>query len=107
MLLIHYFYIPTLIFSSDYYGLVTVVVSWAFILMPMFSFGVHNTVIKFYSSFKTKHNLNTFLTYVIIAPIIIAMIFGLLLLFKYENVGNFISEESQLAKGYLWHIFMC
>jgi O-antigen/teichoic acid export membrane protein len=101
-----FLYTNSKIITNDYYGLVTVVLSWALILMPMFSFGIHNTVIKFYSSFKSKHNLNTFLTYVLIAPIVIALFFGLLLFVKYESFGDFISEDSQLAKGYLWHIFI-
>ena len=39
--------------SDDYFGLITFILSTANILMPLMAFGVHNTIVKFYSSYKT------------------------------------------------------
>ncbi|WP_316931462.1 hypothetical protein [Psychroserpens sp. Hel_I_66] len=40
--------------SDEYYGLVAYILSAANIMMPLLAFGTHNTIVKFYSTFKTK-----------------------------------------------------
>ena len=48
--------------SDTYYGMVGFMLSAAYVLMPLMAFGVHNAIIKFYSSFKTKTSIDSFLT---------------------------------------------
>ena len=40
--------------TDQYYGLVAFLFSTANIMMPFMAFGVHNALIKYYSSFKSK-----------------------------------------------------
>ena len=44
--------------SETYYGLITYIFSTAYVMMPLLAFGVHNTIIKFYSSYKTRNSIN-------------------------------------------------
>jgi O-antigen/teichoic acid export membrane protein len=90
--------------SDDYYGLITVILSWALIVMPLLTFGTHNTLIKFYSSFKTNNSLNSFLSFILITPLIIAVIISIIVLFNYDLIARFISEKNEIATDYLWHI---
>lgn len=90
----------------EYYGLITVMLSWALILMPILSFGLHNTIIKFYSTFKTKNSLNSFLTLILLTPIAIGLFFTLIIFLFKDNLSDFISGESKLATDYVWHIFI-
>lgn len=92
--------------TDEYYGLVAFVLSAANIMMPFMTFGVHNAIIKYYSTFKTKNSINSFLTLMLFLPfvfIIPAMIIGFL---SYESISRLLSNENNIAGNYLWHIFV-
>ncbi|MEP0304970.1 MAG: oligosaccharide flippase family protein, partial [Maribacter dokdonensis] len=44
------------------YGLIQVILSVSSVLMPILAFGVPNSLVKFYSSFKDQKNQDSFLT---------------------------------------------
>lgn len=89
--------------SDEYYGMVGYMLSLAYVIMPLMAFGVHNTLIKFYSSFKTRISLNSFLTLMLFLPL--AIIFPLIIIthFSYEMIGEFLSTKNSIIKNYLWH----
>ncbi|MEF3079042.1 oligosaccharide flippase family protein [Winogradskyella poriferorum] len=92
--------------TDEYYGLVAFLLSAANIMMPFMAFGVHNAIIKYYSTFKTKNSLNSFLTLMLFLPfvfIIPAIIIGWL---SYEGLSGLLSRENNIAGNYLWHIFI-
>ncbi|MCF7569064.1 polysaccharide biosynthesis C-terminal domain-containing protein [Sabulilitoribacter arenilitoris] len=89
--------------SDEYYGMVGYMLSLAYVIMPLMAFGVHNSLIKFYSSFKTRISLNSFLTLMLFLPLVI--IFPLIVIthFSYEMIGEFLSTKNSIIKNYLWH----
>ena len=92
--------------SDNYYGLITFILSTALILMPLLAFGAHNTLIKFFSSFKTKDALNSFLSLMLILPLVMAIPIACLIYFAYNPLSELISNENTIIKNYLWHIFI-
>ena len=92
--------------SDTYYGLVAFVLSTANIMMPLMAFGVHNTMIKFYSTFKTKHSLNSFLTLMLFLPLVIVVPMGFFGYTCYNFIGNLLSQENAIVKDYIWYIFI-
>jgi len=92
--------------SDEYYGLVTFVLSTAFVMMPLMAFGVHNTLIKFYSSYKTKDNLNSFLTLMLFLPLLIIIPVALIGFLSYDTIGSYLSQQNGIIKDYVWHIFI-
>jgi len=99
-------FLYTKFLSDDYYGLVGYMLSLAYVIMPLMSFGMHNTLIKFYSSFKTKVALNSFLTLMLVFPIFIIVPLVLIAYFSHDTLANFLSKENEIIKGYLWHTFI-
>ncbi|SEQ47003.1 Membrane protein involved in the export of O-antigen and teichoic acid [Hyunsoonleella jejuensis] len=91
--------------SDTYYGMVGFMLSAAYVLMPLMAFGVHNTLVKFYTSFKTRLSLNSFLTLMLLLPMAIAIPVGIIGYFGYNIIGEFLSSENPMIKGYLWHTF--
>lgn len=89
--------------SDEYYGMVGYMLSLAYVIMPIMAFGVHNTLVKFYTSFKTRVSLNSFLTLMLFLPLLI--IFPLIIIthFSYEIIGEFLSIKNSIIKNYLWH----
>ncbi len=93
-------------FMSDaYYGLVAYILSTANIMMPLMAFGVHNTIIKFYSSFKTKNTLNSFMTLMLFLPLVLTIPIALVGYFGYETIALWLTQKNAIVGDYLWHIF--
>ena len=92
--------------SDTYYGLVAFVLSTANIMMPLMAFGVPNTMIKFYSTFKTKNSLNSFLTLMLLLPLLVVIPLSLLGISSYNFIGDLLSQENAIVKGYIWYIFI-
>ncbi|GGZ68994.1 lipopolysaccharide biosynthesis protein [Algibacter mikhailovii] len=89
--------------SDKYYGMVGYMLSLAYVVMPLMAFGMHNTLIKFYSSFKTRVSLNSFLTLVLFLPMLIIIPIIILTYLSYDVIVGFLSKENEIIKGYLWH----
>nr|WP_321235494.1 polysaccharide biosynthesis C-terminal domain-containing protein [uncultured Psychroserpens sp.] len=92
--------------TDEYYGLVAYILSAANIMMPLMAFGVHNTIIKFYSSFKTKNSLNSFLTLMLFLPLLLAIPVALVGYLAYDTIADFLSQKNEIVKAYLWYIFI-
>lgn len=89
--------------SDEYYGMVGYMLSLAYVIMPIMAFGMHNTLVKFYSIFKTRISLNSFLTLMLILPIGIIVPLILMTYMSQETITSFLSKKNEIIKGYLWH----
>ncbi|WP_303317735.1 polysaccharide biosynthesis C-terminal domain-containing protein [Flavivirga abyssicola] len=92
--------------SDEYYGMVGYMLSLAYVIMPLMAFGVHNTLVKFYSSFKTRVSLNSFLTLMLFLPFIITIPLSFFNYICYDAIGSFLSQKNVIIKDYLWHIII-
>ena len=92
--------------SDEYYGMVGYMLSLAYVVMPLMAFGVHNTLVKFYSTFKTRVSLNSFLTLMLFLPLLLIVPITLIIYMSYHNIGEFLSTENPIIKNYLWHTLM-
>jgi len=89
--------------SDAYYGMVGYMLSLAYVIMPIMAFGVHNTLVKFYSSFKTRVSLNSFLTLMLLLPMLIIIPLSIITYTSYEAIAGFLSHKNDIIKDYLWH----
>ena len=92
--------------SEEYYGLVNVVLSASTVLMPILAFGVPNTLVKFYSSFKDKSTADGFLTLMLLLPLALMLPLAAITYVAHEAIGAFISQENEIVKDYVWPIFL-
>ncbi|TCK69373.1 O-antigen/teichoic acid export membrane protein [Winogradskyella wandonensis] len=91
--------------SDAYYGLVAFILSSANIMLPFMAFGVQNALIKFYSTFKTKNSLNSFLTLMLLLPLIVIVPTAIAGLVGYDVIASLLSKKNLLVYDYVWHIF--
>ncbi len=91
--------------SDEYYGLVNVVLSASTVLMPILAFGVPNTLIKFYSSYKDKEITDGFLTLMLFLPLMMIVPVAAITFVAHQAIGSFLSQENPIVKNYVWHIF--
>lgn len=99
-------FLYTKFLSDEYYGMVGYMLSLAYVIMPLMAFGAHNTLVKFYSSFKTRISLNSFLTLMLFLPFLITIPLSFFSYVCYDMIGDFLSQKNAIIKGYLWHIII-
>ena len=92
--------------TDEYYGLVGFLLSAATVMMPLTAFGVHNTLVKFYSSYKDKKEQNNFLSLMLYFPLLVIIPVGLLGYFGYEAMVSFLASENPEIKNYIGVIYL-
>ena len=103
---INVIFLYTQFLTEQYFGLITFILSTASILMPFMAFGVHNTIVKFYSSFKTRQSQNSFLSLMLILPLFLIIPLGLLTHFAFDVIANWLSKKNEIIKDYTWLIYV-
>ena len=92
--------------TDEYYGLVAYILSAANIMMPLMAFGAHNTIVKFYSTFKTKNSLNSFLTLMLLLPLVLSIPVAIIGCLAHDTIANILSQKNEIVRGYLWYIYI-
>ncbi len=91
---------------EDYFGLITFLLSTANIILPLLVFGMQHTIIKYYSSYKTKIEQDGFLMTSLFIPLVIIIPLALLGTYFYESIANWLSVENPMIKKYTYLIFI-
>jgi O-antigen/teichoic acid export membrane protein len=91
---------------EDYYGLIIFLLSAANILLPLLVFGMHNTIVKFFTSYKTKLEQDIFLTSSLLLPLLIIIPLALVGTITYETISDWISQKNTIIKPYSNLIFI-
>ena len=103
---INVLFLYTNFLSDEYFGLITFMFSTANIMMPLMAFGTHNTIIKFYSSFKTRQSQNSFLILMLFLPLAIIIPVGFIGYLSFDAISYWLSKENAIVKDYIWLIFV-
>ncbi|MBT8185241.1 MAG: oligosaccharide flippase family protein [Eudoraea sp.] len=99
-------FLYTRFLSEEYYGLVGVILSTATLLMPVLAFGVPNTMIKYYSSFKSDAETNGFFTMMLLLPLLLIVPVAILSYVANAAIGEFLARENAIVADYVWYIFL-
>jgi O-antigen/teichoic acid export membrane protein len=91
---------------EDYFGLITFLLSTATIILPLLVFGMQHTIIKYFSSYKTKIEQDGFLISTLFIPLVVIIPLGFISVYLYESISNWLSLENSLIKDYTYLIFL-
>lgn len=92
--------------GDTYYGLMGYVLSTAFLLFPLMSFGIHNTIVKFYSRFTDQKSRDEFLTQMLLWPVLMIALLALVVYVFYDPIRLFIASKNQITSDFVWAIFL-
>ncbi len=92
--------------EEDYFGLITFLLSTANILMPLVVFGMQHTIIKFYSSYRTIQEQDSFLVSTLLLPLFVIIPLAFIGTYFYNSIANWLSVENPLIKNYTYLIFI-
>jgi O-antigen/teichoic acid export membrane protein len=96
----------TYFLEKEYYGLVSFLLSAANLIWPLMAFGVHNTLVKFYTFYKTKPERDKFLNIILILPIGVSLLLGIIGYFSYGLLLSYFESGNELVQPYIWLIFV-
>ncbi len=99
-------FLYTRFLEDEYYGLVAFVLSSSAVLLPLIVFGMQSSVIKFYSTYKTKNEQDGFLITSLFFPLMVIIPIGFVGILFYEHISTCISSKNPLIKNYTFYIFL-
>ncbi len=99
-------FLYTRFLHEDYYGLIIFLLSTATIILPLLVFGMHQTVIKYFSSFKTKKEKDSLLISTLFIPLLVIIPLALVGAYFYETIATWLSVENPMIKKYTYLIFI-
>jgi len=74
------------------------------IMMPLMAFGVQNTLIRFYSKYKTADERDNFLTFMLYMPLLLIVPITAITYFGYDQIAYFLLKKNPTVKPFLWLI---
>jgi O-antigen/teichoic acid export membrane protein len=90
--------------GKNHYGLVAFLLSAANIMMPLMAFGVHSTLIRFYSRCKTEAEREKFMNFMLVLPLFLIVPLTAITFLGYDQIAYFILKENPQVKPFLWLI---
>lgn len=97
-------YLYPFFLGTVFYALTNYILSWANIIMPLLAFGMQNTLVKFYTQYKTEKERAQFLSFTVLIPLLLCIPLVLIGLFFFEPISAYLSKENPVVKDYLWLI---
>lgn len=92
--------------TPEYYGLVGFLLSAANLIWPLMAFGVHNTLVKFYTSYDSREEKDRLLSVILWLPLGISLGLGITGYFSYGLLLDYFSDGEGLVQPYIWLIFV-
>lgn len=87
-----------------HYGIVATLLSGANIMMPLMAFGVQNTLIRFFASYKSQQEKEEFLTFMLFMPLALIIPLGLGFYLFYDQISHGWITENPTLEPFFWLI---
>ena len=79
--------------GEEFYGLTSYILSCANVIFPLMAFGVHNTLVKFFSEYKSEKEKTQFLSFVLVLPFAAIIPIAIVGTVFYDGIAQFLSTE--------------
>jgi O-antigen/teichoic acid export membrane protein len=97
-------YLYPVFLGATYYGLANYITSSANVIMPLFAIGMQNTLVKFYSQYKTDEERSRFLSFTVLFPLLLIIPLLLIGFYFQDEILFFLSKKNAIVKNYIWLI---
>ncbi|GAA4071038.1 flippase [Flavobacterium cheonanense] len=87
-----------------HYGIVATILSGANIMMPLMAFGAQNTLIRFFSQYKTEKEREEFLTFMLFLPLAFIIPITAIFYIFYDSISSGWLNENPTLEPYFWLI---
>ena len=97
-------FLYTSFLGKTHYGIVAFLLSAANIMMPLMAFGVHSTLIRFYSKYKNPIEQERFMSFMLLMPLLLIMPISIIAFFGYDLITSLLIADNPTVEPYLWLI---
>lgn len=94
-------YLYPVFLGATYYALTNYILSAANVIMPLFAIGMQNTLVKFYSQYKTEEEREQFLSFTALFPLLMCIPLGVIGLFFFDDITAFVSKKNPVVKEFM------
>ena len=99
-------FLYTKFLEGEYYGLIIFLLSSSVLILPLVVYGMQHAVVKYFSSYNSKSERDSLLSWSVIAPIFIIIPIGFIGTVFYEAISTALSLKNELIKEYAYLIFL-
>ena len=99
-------FLYTYFLSDEYHGLLAFIISTATIMLPFISLGTHNGIIKFYSSYSNKDEKDSFISVMLIVPLLSVIVLTAIGLTSMDFIKLILPENQYLNETNIWVIIV-
>jgi len=97
-------YLYPIYLGATYYALTNYILSAANVIMPLFAIGMQNTLVKFYSQYKTEEEREQFLSFTALFPILMCIPLGIIGIFFFDDITAFVTKKNPVVKEFMFLI---
>ena len=97
-------YLYPIFLGATYYAVSNYIFSAANVIMPLFAIGMQNTLVKYYSQYKTEEERDQFMSFTVLFPLLLTIPLGLIGLYFYDDLVSFVSKKNPVVKEFIWLI---
>ncbi|WP_432670703.1 oligosaccharide flippase family protein [Flavobacterium sp. SM2513] len=97
-------FLYTSFLGKTHYGIVAFLLSAGNIMMPLMAFGVHSTLIRFYSKYKNPVEQERFMSFMLLMPLLLIIPISLIVFFGYDVIASLLIDDNPEVEPYLWLI---
>lgn len=94
-------YLYPVFLGATYYALTNYILSAANVIMPLFAIGMQNTLVKFYSQYKTEQEREQFLSFTALFPLLMCIPLGIIGIFFFDDITDFVSKKNPVVKEFM------
>jgi O-antigen/teichoic acid export membrane protein len=99
-------FLYTYFLSDEYHGLLAFIISTATIMLPFISLGTHNGIIKFYSSYSNKDEKDSFISVMLIVPLLSVIVLTAIGLTSMDFIKLILPKNEYLNETNIWVIIV-
>jgi O-antigen/teichoic acid export membrane protein len=103
---INVLFLYTYFLSDEYHGLLAFIISTATIMLPFISLGTHNGIIKFYSSYTNKTDKDSFLSIMLIVPLLSVILLTAIGITSMDFIKLILPKNQYLNETNIWVIIV-
>ncbi|MFG4001802.1 lipopolysaccharide biosynthesis protein [Flavobacterium aquidurense] len=94
-------YLYPIYLGATYYALTNYILSAANVIMPLFAIGMQNTLVKFYSQYKTEEEREQFLSFTALFPILMCIPLGIIGILFFDDITAFVTKKNPVVKEFM------
>ena len=94
-------YLYPVFLGATYYAVTNYILSAANVIMPLFAIGMQNTLVKFYTQYRTESERNQFLSFTVLFPLFLCIPLLLIGFIFLDDITIFVTKKNPVVQQFI------